>query len=60
MEGYARSGLRPAPMLLSEIDRLIVIGSDRMMRAVAQARHARAYRKTASRKNSPSSGSTAA
>jgi len=39
MEAYGRGDLGPAPISLSEIDRLIVIGSDGMMRAVAQARH---------------------
>ena len=39
MEHYARGDLGPAPIPLSEINRLIVIGSDGMMRAVAQARH---------------------
>jgi NAD(P)H-flavin reductase len=39
MEAYARGDLGPPPIPLSEIDRLIVIGSDGMMRAVAQARH---------------------
>ena len=39
MESYSRGDLGPIPIPLSEINRLIVIGSDGMMRAVAQARH---------------------
>jgi NAD(P)H-flavin reductase len=39
MESYARGDLGPVPISLGEIKRLIVIGSDGMMRAVAQARH---------------------
>ena len=36
---YGRHDLNSSPISLSEIQRLIVIGSDRMMAAVAEARH---------------------
>ncbi len=39
MMAYAQGDLGPIPIPLSAIDRLIVIGSDQMMRAVALARH---------------------
>jgi NADPH-dependent glutamate synthase beta subunit-like oxidoreductase/NAD(P)H-flavin reductase len=40
MLAYAENTLGPAPVIsLSEVDRIIAIGSDRMMRAVAEARH---------------------
>ena len=39
MVAYATGKLGPQEISLSEIDRLIVIGSDRMMAAVARARH---------------------
>ncbi|WP_164012962.1 FAD-dependent oxidoreductase [Pyxidicoccus trucidator] len=40
MLAYAENRLGPAPVLsLAEVDRIIAIGSDRMMRAVAEARH---------------------
>jgi NADPH-dependent glutamate synthase beta subunit-like oxidoreductase/NAD(P)H-flavin reductase len=40
MLAYAENRLGPAPVIsLSEVDRIIAIGSDRMMRAVAEARH---------------------
>jgi NAD(P)H-flavin reductase len=38
MAAYARGRLGPMPIALGDADRLIVIGSDRMMAAVAQAR----------------------
>ena len=38
MAAYGRGDI-PAPIPLSDVDRLIVIGSDGMMRAVQQARH---------------------
>lgn len=38
-EGALHSGGGKAPIRLEEVDRLIVIGSDRMMAAVARARH---------------------
>ncbi len=40
MVAYATGRLGPPPILLSEAERIIVIGSDRMMSAVAKARHA--------------------
>jgi NADPH-dependent glutamate synthase beta subunit-like oxidoreductase/NAD(P)H-flavin reductase len=40
MLSYAQGTLGPKPLIaLSEVDRIIAIGSDRMMRAVQQARH---------------------
>ena len=39
MDRYARGELGPPQILLQEVDRLIAIGSDRMMDAVRQARH---------------------
>ncbi|WP_223644162.1 FAD-dependent oxidoreductase [Corallococcus sp. EGB] len=40
MVAYARGTLGVTPVIsLSEVDRIIAIGSDRMMRAVAEARH---------------------
>jgi len=39
MERYARGALGPTPIRLQDVDRLICIGSDRMMDAVRQARH---------------------
>ncbi|HYK41383.1 MAG TPA: FAD-dependent oxidoreductase [Thermoanaerobaculia bacterium] len=39
MLAYAAGKLGPPPIALSEADRIIVIGSDRMMAAVAKARH---------------------
>ena len=39
MAAYARADLGDPPIPLSSVDRLIVIGSDGMMRAVQQARH---------------------
>ncbi|AGC47175.1 hypothetical protein MYSTI_05900 [Myxococcus stipitatus DSM 14675] len=40
MLSYAEGKLSAAPLIkLSEVDRIIAIGSDRMMRAVAEARH---------------------
>ncbi len=40
MEWYARGRLGATPIRLQEVDRLICIGSDRMMDAVRAARHA--------------------
>jgi NADPH-dependent glutamate synthase beta subunit-like oxidoreductase/NAD(P)H-flavin reductase len=39
MEQYGRGLLGDAPIRLDEIDRIIAIGSDRMMNAVREARH---------------------
>jgi NADPH-dependent glutamate synthase beta subunit-like oxidoreductase/NAD(P)H-flavin reductase len=39
MLAYARGDLGPAAIPMSEVDRVIAIGSDRMMAAVAAARH---------------------
>ncbi len=39
MAAYAECRLGPQPIALAEVDRVIAIGSDRMMAAVAQARH---------------------
>ena len=39
MEAYAAGRLGPQPIALSDGDRIIAIGSDRMMAAVARARH---------------------
>jgi NADPH-dependent glutamate synthase beta subunit-like oxidoreductase/NAD(P)H-flavin reductase len=40
MLSYAQGTLGPRPLIsLSEVDRIIAIGSDRMMKAVQQARH---------------------
>ena len=39
MHAYARGELGAQPVALSEVDRIIAIGSDRMMAAVARARH---------------------
>ena len=39
MEAYGAGRLGPTPIPLTDADRLIVIGSDRMMQAVAAARH---------------------
>ncbi|HLL01553.1 MAG TPA: FAD-dependent oxidoreductase [Myxococcaceae bacterium] len=40
MLAYAQGTLGPKPLIaLSEVDRIIAIGSDRMMKAVQQARH---------------------
>jgi NADPH-dependent glutamate synthase beta subunit-like oxidoreductase/NAD(P)H-flavin reductase len=40
MEGYAAGRLGPHPIDMRQADRVVVIGSDRMMAAVARARHA--------------------
>jgi NADPH-dependent glutamate synthase beta subunit-like oxidoreductase/NAD(P)H-flavin reductase len=40
MHAYARGSLGEQPIALAEIDRVVAIGSDRMMAAVARARHA--------------------
>ncbi|MCC7080253.1 MAG: FAD-dependent oxidoreductase [Burkholderiales bacterium] len=39
MHAYARGELGPQAVALSEVDRVIAIGSDRMMAAIARARH---------------------
>jgi NAD(P)H-flavin reductase len=39
MDAYARGGLGPQPIRMQDAGRLIAIGSDRMMAAVARARH---------------------
>ncbi|MGH8635674.1 MAG: hypothetical protein ACREUZ_00910, partial [Burkholderiales bacterium] len=39
MHAYARGELGAQPVPLSEVDRVVAIGSDRMMAAVARARH---------------------
>jgi len=39
MDAYAQGRLGPTPIRMEEADRLIAIGSDRMMAAVARARH---------------------
>jgi NAD(P)H-flavin reductase len=39
MDAYAQGALGPAPIRMQDADRLIAIGSDRMMAAVARARH---------------------
>jgi len=39
MESYAKGDLGETPIPLNEVDHLIVIGSDRMMAAVKEARH---------------------
>jgi hypothetical protein len=39
MLAYASGGLGAVPIALNAVDRIIAIGSDGMMRAVAQARH---------------------
>jgi NADPH-dependent glutamate synthase beta subunit-like oxidoreductase/NAD(P)H-flavin reductase len=39
MHAYAEGRLGPAPIRMDEVDRIIAIGSDRMMAAVARARH---------------------
>jgi NADPH-dependent glutamate synthase beta subunit-like oxidoreductase/NAD(P)H-flavin reductase len=39
MQAYASGALGPQPIPFSSTDRIIAIGSDRMMSAVAQARH---------------------
>ncbi|MCC6531504.1 MAG: FAD-dependent oxidoreductase [Burkholderiales bacterium] len=39
MHAYARGALRAQPIALAEVDRVIAIGSDGMMAAVAAARH---------------------
>jgi NADPH-dependent glutamate synthase beta subunit-like oxidoreductase/NAD(P)H-flavin reductase len=39
MEAYGNGELGPVPISLSDVDRLIAIGSDGMMNAVARARH---------------------
>ena len=39
MEAYASGALGSQPIPLNEVDRIIAIGSDRMMAAVARARH---------------------
>ena len=39
MLAYAEGRLGPAPIPLAEVDRVVAIGSDRMMAAVAGARH---------------------
>lgn len=41
MYAYANGALGPVEIPLQNVDRLIVIGSDRMMAAVASARHTR-------------------
>jgi NAD(P)H-flavin reductase len=40
MEAYASGRLGAPPIALSDVDRIIAIGSDRMMAAVGRARHA--------------------
>ena len=39
MDAYAQGSLGPQPIRMRDADRLIAIGSDRMMAAVARARH---------------------
>ena len=39
MDAYAEGRLGPPPIALQDADRIIAIGSDRMMAAVARARH---------------------
>ncbi len=39
MESYAKGELGETPIRLNEVDHLVVIGSDRMMAAVKEARH---------------------
>jgi NADPH-dependent glutamate synthase beta subunit-like oxidoreductase/NAD(P)H-flavin reductase len=39
LDAYGSGALGPAPILLREVDRVIAIGSDGMMGAVAKARH---------------------
>ena len=39
IDAYGRGALGPAPIPLADVDRIIAIGSDGMMNAVAQARH---------------------
>jgi NADPH-dependent glutamate synthase beta subunit-like oxidoreductase/NAD(P)H-flavin reductase len=39
MAAYGRGDLGPAPIPLGDVDRILAIGSDRMMAAVAKARH---------------------
>jgi NAD(P)H-flavin reductase len=39
MEAYATGKLGPAPIKLQDCDRIVAIGSDRMMQAVGKARH---------------------
>ena len=39
IDAYGRGALGPAPISLAEVDRIIAIGSDGMMNAVARARH---------------------
>jgi NADPH-dependent glutamate synthase beta subunit-like oxidoreductase/NAD(P)H-flavin reductase len=39
MAAYAQGALGPADVPLAEVDRIVAIGSDRMMAAVGQARH---------------------
>jgi len=39
LDAYAEGRLGPAPLRLEDADRVIAIGSDRMMAAVARARH---------------------
>jgi NAD(P)H-flavin reductase len=39
MKAYAQGNLGPAPIRLQDVDRLVCIGSDRMMNAVRAARH---------------------
>lgn len=40
MQAYAEGGLGPTTIAMNEVDRIIAIGSDRMMAAVGAARHA--------------------
>jgi hypothetical protein len=39
MQAYAQGRLGPPPIALAQVDRILAIGSDRMMAAVAAARH---------------------
>jgi NADPH-dependent glutamate synthase beta subunit-like oxidoreductase/NAD(P)H-flavin reductase len=39
MTAFAEGGLGPSDLSLQQVNRIIAIGSDRMMRAVAEARH---------------------
>ena len=56
--GYARGELGATPIRLQEVDRLICIGSDRMMDAVRAGASRRAARRAAPRATSPSARST--
>jgi NAD(P)H-flavin reductase len=44
IEAYGAGQLGPAEIALGDVDRIVAIGSDGMMRAVAEARHARLKR----------------